>query len=426
MAKKETYLQQKVYQNEFLMKYGNIIDHLSKMPKDSVDEQTVRYNWFINTIDDECIPLLYKSIKLLSAKRMNMELDSLKSKQTNKPESPEMAEKRRKIEEKDAKLPEFFYQSLTEVVKNYTGYSKAGNTVSFFQAIGQKIQNKFYSFYINEQSKKIGVGAVTTRKILKLAKLGKERMLIEHGEMSREKLLEFLRIVNSENEKLRLSDGSVKSAVNIATGFDPKTLFPDDALKLNEKLNQEDNRKKLEAERILFPKLITLLFGVESEIILEELKKNIFDGSYRSTWEWILWFLQVETLVQLKLSQDPEEEKLSDIPEKVPLQAYRKLNHYRYITKPAGDEMIYNELKDASKQIFQQLMHDTYLDLAFDKLIIDNLEDMFNELLRDDFDFSDEIQMRARAGKGTLRNYQKKRREYDNKWKEALFKFYLE
>ena len=402
MGKKKVYPKGEKAQKLFMEKYGDIIDTLKKMPRKSDEEKGARYFFWKENQTDDLILLLFKAVKPEESEKLLEE-------------SGRFTDLTSKSIKDIQELFYYFIEAVKQQTRVYTGISVSGKKYTFFQAIGQEIvhiqsKNGFKRQRLIELS---GVSSDKQRNIIKLAKLLEDACFVSKKSQinSANQVDSFLHraeeLNNSEFDGT-LSEKECLFAVDYALGIG---IFAKDC-SLDAPVGEDgetslldmiaDKRTGFEELDMDNPdfgnqKFFHVLGNQKRYQFLIESKKELFRGTKRSDWEWIVWFTQVSILITLKLKKscasNEKEYGISSRRESFSKRTEDRYNYYRYTVEPAGDEDIYHVLEPSEKLIYDSILDKRYLLRAFsEERFPEDLYDTYNNLLEESFNFSSKIQ----------------------------------
>lgn len=426
---------QKQLQDAFEEKYGDIIKHISRMPKSTDEEKTARLEYFNSKKSDEFLVDLFVAAKpqygfsFFHNNELYSETEEYISGTLHNTRYEEV------LDNYNA-----FLNALQEVVKYYTGVAKEGYSYSFFNALGTAMNKKLHESNRNIIRHHSRVGSRKADQINKMAKLLSSHMDtvgIEKGLFSRSLALKEARIINEGMESGQLSEAELETAVDFVLGIG---VYQSPA-SLNKNLGEESdddgdtlgdmlagNKQDIPENQVILNdtsnsqriyEQLEIFSDPESfKAVIETLGK-IAKGKRYDIYVYTLWFIQINILIALKLemTKEAKRDKGQYIQEETyvshPIQEKRTkgVHYYRYTDKPAGNEMVYKDLLPVDDIIYDTILNKDYLRRAFpENLFPEDFYHVYEELLDDAFRFSAEIQ-REVLGKNST-DYSKLKSRY--------------
>lgn len=329
--------------------------------------------------------------------------------------------------------PLVLMEAVQEAVREYRGINESGESYSFISSVRQKYGQKAYRAAGRNDYKNSGM----------LPNIPEKNM---SAVLCLAKQIDFL-----HNDDRQLDD-VVKEAIDGISGHNYTKAEIEAAVRMYRGLNfmvsldvpvsEEDDGNTLENmiqdKNDVYENLID---GEELKTFFESVGRNwekIKGATKKEARNWIRVFMTKDVLIELKLDVIPELSKQEMrmwktlepesacgqwCPKKSRCKKDKKESCFaRYTVIPAGNYDIYLILKPYEEIVYAELFHSGYLNRAVERNPKD-LEEVYENLLREDFNFSDKILADVmNKNKGTVSN---KRKEYE-KVRLQLYKLCVE
>lgn len=413
MEKERSYLKGEEAKRCFMETYGDVIETLMHMPRNTEEEKDARYSFFRQHQTDEMILLLFHAVKPKQAEDIYGKETGSENAEDDKNASASVSARF----EKAHKIFGFFMDALQEQVRVYTGITSSGAEYSFFQALGQAIEH--VKFMQNDDQKRINERTDLSKRgryrVMKCAKILKSSYRINASDTDPDYYMDRVQKLNdtffngemTEKECTVVLDyvfnrGVFAADISIDTpygqGEDREDSFGNYIADPNANKTAEVEDREMQIVRIREQeKFFKILIDQNSYQFLLEVKRELFTGAKRSDWEWIVWFTQVNILLAMKLRKslrsDLKEYGISQQRESFSKQKGDPYSYFRYTVEPAGDEAVYHLMEPVGKLLHNYIFNKRYLERAFSmERFPEDFYDVYHNLLENDFNFSNKIQ----------------------------------
>lgn len=431
------YEKNKAAQKVFTEKYGDIIETIRKMPNQTQEDKKARWDYFQEHRTDDLILSLFKAVKPTEDKILhtcyhptdnastdaNTEQNRNHCEQQNEYSENEICETEyvsdllSEKKQQALQTAEYFILGLQKQIMTFTGINQSGHEYSIFQAMGMEIQH-IKSKEQPENKKLKEKTRISTERLQRIKKLAitLENAQKTTGICAYDSFVKVAHEINKRQFEGQLSEDDCLFAVEYALkigrfaettsldtplGDDGEETIGDMAQTENNPI--EDVIEKLDREHTLKPEhpihsLISLLSEKKAFEFLIDSRKDLFKGTKRADWQWMVWFTQINILIELKLEECSIRRTNGDM--NLPserINQYRTTEnerfYYRYDTEPAGNEDIYFALKPSGDIIYDSILDQRYLSRAFaQENFPSDFYEVYKNILHETFHFTNGIQ----------------------------------